>query len=278
MPVAEYWEINRANWDQRAAVHATSTTYNLQRLIDDPNAISDVVAHDAPFLGDLAGLDMCHLQCHIGTDTVSLAKLGARSICGLDVSPKSLEVARKLAVDCRIADATFVESEVYDAVAAFGPGRFDLVYSGVGAINWIPNIARWAKVAAELLRPGGHIYLRDAHPMLFSIDHRRDDGALVVEFPYFETSEPFVDDEPGTYTDGDHSSITANLTHEWNHGLGAIVQALIDAGLVITRLAEHPEAEWQALDTMVDIGGGQYALPERRERLPLMFTVEARKP
>ena len=276
--MAEYWEINRANWDQRAAVHAASTTYDLQRLIDGPNAISGVVSHDAPYLGDLTGLDVCHLQCHIGTDTVSLAKLGARSITGLDVSPRSLEVARELATDCGIADATFVEAEVYDAVEALGGDRFDLVYSGVGAINWIPSISRWASVVARLLRPGGRVYLRDAHPMLYSIDHRRDDGVLVVEFAYFETVDPFVDDEPGTYTDGDHSPITSLLTHEWTHGLGETVQALIDAGLVITRLAEHTEAEWQALPSMVEIGDGQFALPERRERLPLMFTVEANRP
>jgi 2-polyprenyl-3-methyl-5-hydroxy-6-metoxy-1,4-benzoquinol methylase len=276
--MAEYWEINRANWDQRAEVHATSSTYDLRRLVEDPTALSDVVSHDAPFLGDLTGLDVCHLQCHIGSDTVSLAKLGARSISGLDVSPKSLEVARRLAQDCGIADATFVEAEVYDAVEALGADRFDLVYSGVGAINWIPSIARWAKVVAALVRPGGRIYLRDCHPMLFTIDHRRDDRALVAEFAYFETDEPFVDDEPGTYTDGDHTSITSTLTHEWNHGLGETVQALIDAGLVIARLAEHTTAEWQALPSMVDVGGGQFALPERPERLPMMFTVEARKP
>ena len=227
------------------------------------------------FRSDLSGRDVCHLQCHIGTDTVSLARLGARSITGLDVSPRSIEVARQLASDCQIADATFVEAEVYDAVAALGAQRFDLVYSGVGAINWIPSISRWAGVVAQLLRPGGRVYLRDAHPMLYTIDHRLKDGTLVVEFPYFETVEPFVDDEPGTYTDGDHSSITANLTHEWNHGLAEIVQALIDNGFAITRLAEHAEAEWQALDSMVDIGDGQFALPERRDRLPMMFTVEA---
>ncbi len=275
--MADYWEINRANWDQRAAVHAASTSYNLGRLVDDPAALSGVVSHDAPYLGDLSGLDVCHLQCHIGSDTVSLAKLGARSITGLDVSPKSLEVARQLAHDCGIFDATFVEAEVYDAAEALGPGRFDLVYSGVGAVNWIPNIARWASVVAQLLRPSGRVYLRDGHPMLYAIDHRRDDG-LFVEFPYFETEEPFVDDEPGTYTDGDDSAITSVVTHEWNHGVGETVQALLDAGLVITRLAEHTEAEWQALPAMIDIGGGRYALPERRERLPMMFTVEARKP
>jgi SAM-dependent methyltransferase len=275
--MAEYWEINRANWDQRAPIHAASQTYDLQRLIDDPSILSGVVAFDAAALGDLTGLDVLHLQCHIGSDTVSLARLGARSITGLDVSPVSLEHARALARDCGIAEATFVESEVYGAVEALGGRQFDVVYSGVGAINWLPDIRRWAHVAAQLLRPGGLLHLRDGHPMLYAMDYRRDDELLVVAHPYFETVEPFVDDEAVTYTDGDASGITASLTHEWSHGLGETLQGIIDAGLAITRFDEHTVMEWKGLDWFVEAGDGRYALPDRRERLPLMFTVQARK-
>ena len=275
--MTEYWEINRASWDQRAPVHAASQTYDLQRLIDDPAALSGVVAYDAVALGDLTGLDVLHLQCHIGTDTVSLARLGARSITGLDISPVSLEIARGLARDCGIAAARFVESEVYAAPDSLGGQQFDLVYSGVGAINWLPSISRWARVAANLVRPGGRVHLRDGHPMFYALDYRRGDEMLVVELPYFETAEPIIDDEPGTYTDGDTSGITANLSHEWNHGLGETVQALIDAGLTITRLDEHTEMEWKGLDWFVETREGRYALPDRRERVPLMFTVQAHK-
>jgi SAM-dependent methyltransferase len=276
--MSDYLALNRANWDQRAAVHAASQTYDLARYVADPTAISGVVRFDADRLGDLTGLDVVHLQCHIGTDTVSLARLGAATITGLDLSPRSLDVARQLAADCGIADATFVESDVYRAVEALGAERFDLVYTGVGALNWLPSIERWAQVVAGLLRPGGRLFVRDGHPMWFTIDYQRPDDLLVVHHPYFEQVEPFVDDEPGTYTDGDTSSLTATTTHEWSHGIGETVQAVLDAGLVLTGLAEHTEMEWPGLPQMVPTDGGRYALPANPARLPLMFTLEARKP
>jgi hypothetical protein len=55
-----------------------------------------VVRFDRPLLGDISGLRGVHLQCHIGTDTISLARLGA-TMTGLDFSPAALAEARTLA-------------------------------------------------------------------------------------------------------------------------------------------------------------------------------------
>ncbi len=218
------------------------------------------------------GLDTVHLQCHIGTDTVSLARLGAR-VTGLDFSPAALEVARDLAARCGV-DARFVEAELYGAVDALGREQFDLVYTGVGSLGWLPDITGWARVVAELLRPGGRLYLREGHPMLWALDPERDDQLLVVGYPYFETEEPEVFDFPGTYTDGDASGVET-VSHEWNHGLGEIVQAVLEAGLTLTRLVEHDFAEWKALDWMEVDDKGHWRLPDHRERLPVMYTLEA---
>lgn len=94
---SELLAANRANWNARAVVHAASPFYNIQRYVDDPSAISDVVSWDLQVLGDVDGLELLHLQCHIGTDTISWARLGARVI-GLDFSDESLRVAKDLAV------------------------------------------------------------------------------------------------------------------------------------------------------------------------------------
>ena len=142
-----------------------------------------MVSYDRSALGDLTGLDAVHLQCHIGTDTVSLARLGAR-VTGVDFSPGALAVAASSRRECRI-DARFVESELY-AVPEVLDAEFDLVYTGVGALNWLPDIAGWARVVAGLLRPGGRLYLRDAHPMLLTMDYQRTDDLLSVVEPYFE--------------------------------------------------------------------------------------------
>ena len=271
--VERYYDVNRANWDERAPAHAASPYYSFERFVEDPSYISDVVRFDLPRLGDVSGLRVVHLQCHIGTDTVSLARLGA-DMTGLDFSAASLAQARRIA---RLAgaDVRFVEAEVYDAAAVLGPEPFDLVYTGIGALCWLPDIARWARVVAGLLRPGGRLFIREGHPMLWALDDARPDGLLVVEYPYFERPEPMIFDEAGTYVETD-AVFTHNRTHEWNHGLGEIVSALMSAGMDLTGLAEHDSVPWDALPGQMErTGGGEWRLADRPWRLPHSYTLQA---
>lgn len=113
--------------------------------------------------------------------------------------------------------------------------------------------------------------------MLWALDDVRPDGLLAVEHPYFERCEPSVWDEGGTYVETD-AVFTANTTHEWNHGLGEIVTALISCGMTITGLVEHDSVPWDALPGQMDrIGGGEYRLRERPWRLAHSYTLQARK-
>jgi SAM-dependent methyltransferase len=201
--------------------------------------VSGVIRHDAQSLGDLAGLRVAHLQCHIGTDTVSLARLGA-DVVGLDFSPSALAIARDLSARAG-ATARFVRANVYDAVDVLG-GGFDLVYSSVGIVGWLPSMHRWAQVVAALLSPGGRLYLRDGHPMLMTLDESREDQRLVVTHPYFGGSEPKRWEDTSSYT-GEAGAVTSPVHYEWQHPLSEIVQAVIDAGLVLTRLHEGDELD-----------------------------------
>lgn len=274
-PVTDYRAVNRANWDERAPAHAASPGYALDRFLADPDHLSKVVRFDLPRLGDVAGLRGVHLQCHIGTDTISLHRLGAR-MTGLDFSGASLEQARRLAAATN-ANVDFVESDVYDAPAALGEGGFDLVYTGVGALCWLPDIRRWARVVSALLRPGGRLFLREGHPMLWALADSREDGLLVVEYPYFERPEPTVWDEPGTYVETD-VAFQHNVTHEWNHGLGEIFTALLDEGFDLTMLEEHDSAPWNALPGQtVSDEHGEWRLANRPWRLAQTYTLQARK-
>ena len=269
----DYAELNRASWDERAPAHAASRDYAVDQFASDPGHLSEVVRFDLPLLGDIGGLRCVHLQCHIGTDTVSLARLGA-DMTGLDFSPASLAQARRIA---RLAgaDVRFVEAAVYDAPGALGPEPFDLVYTGIGALCWLPDIARWARVVAGLLRPGGRLFIREGHPVLWALDDPRPDGLLAVEYPYFEREEAMVFDEGGTYVDTD-AVFTHNRTHEWNHGLGEIVTALMAAGMDLTGLVEHDSVPWDALPGQMEpVGGGEWRLADRPWRLPHTYTLQA---
>ena len=275
-PVTDYRDDNRANWDERVPAHVASVDYAVQRFKAEPDYLSGVVQFDRPLLGDIAGLRGVHLQCHIGTDTVSLARLGA-SMTGLDFSGPAVEAATRLAASTG-ADATFVQSDVYAAADVLGAGAFDLVYTGIGALCWLPDIRRWAGVVAALLRPGGRLFIRDAHPMLFTIEERDDDQLVVVKYPYFEQPEPLTWTEGGTYVDTDQV-FTQNVSHEWNHGLGEIVTALLEAGLMLTGLVEHDSAPWNPLPGKTEqIAGGEWRLADTPARLPFTFTIQAVRP
>jgi SAM-dependent methyltransferase len=216
-----------------------------------------------------------HLQCHIGTDTVSLARLGA-SMTGLDFSGPAVAAANDLAAKIG-ADATFVESDVYLAPDVVGREAFDFVFTGIGAIGWLPNIARWGQVVADVLKPGGRLFIREGHPMLWTLEDPRDDKLLVVEFPYFEREEPIVWDIGGTYVETDHV-FTNNTTHEWNHGLGEIITSLLDAGMTITALTEHDSVPWDALPGYMEkTSENEWRLADRPWRLPHSYTLQAVK-
>ncbi len=265
--------INLANWESRVPLHEQG--YALYRYRDDRELLSDVVRFDLPLLGDVAGLDTVHLQCHIGTDTLSLHRLGAQ-VTGLDFSPAALGVAAGLATDCG-ADIDWTESEVYDAVDVLGAKRFDLVYTGIGALCWLPDIAEWARVVAGLLRPGGRLFIREGHPMLWSLSDPREDQLLVVEFPYFEVEGGTTFVETDTYVEVD-GPVQSPESVSFNHGLGEILTAVADAGLRLDSFTEHTSVPWNPLgDAMVAIPGGEWQLRESPDRLAASYTMRATK-
>jgi SAM-dependent methyltransferase len=200
-------------------------------------------------------------------DTLSLARRGAR-VTGLDFSEPAVEQARRLAADLGI-EATFVQADVHDAVAALGR-TFDVVYTGIGALGWLPSVHRWADVVASLLRPGGLLYLAEIHPFatLFA------DGEQRIAYPYLEQAQPLVFDEPGTYADRE-AQTAHNRTVEWSHGLGEIVTALIDAGLVLESLREQVEIFYDFTGWLAERSPGVWAAPDGE--LPLLYSLRARR-
>lgn len=276
MGYQEYQIVNHANWEARVASHAASDQYGLDDYVADPNHLSGVVRFDQPRLPELGGKSVLHLQCHIGTDTLSLARLGA-NVSGLDFSGAALEVAAGLAASVG-QSISFVEADVYDAVEVLGAAQFDVVYTGIGALCWLPDIARWAETVAELLVAGGELFIREGHPMLWALDDPRPDGLAVLRFPYFE-SDPirFVDDS--TYTDQD-KPLSAPETLSFNHGLAEIFNGLWGAGLEITLFEEHDSVPWPALGDEMELVGdkGEYRLRHDPRRLAASYTLRATKP
>ena len=276
---APYFEANRARWDESVPIHAASDGYDLAGFLRGEKSLYPLEVEE---VGDVHEKTLLHLQCHFGMDTLTWARLGAR-VTGLDFSGAAVERARELAREIGIGDATFVQANVYDAADVIGD-QFDVVYTGIGALCWLPDIRSWARVVAKLLKPGGFLYVYEGHPMLWTLDDERADRELVVRSPYFETEHPAEWVGETTYVDG--PPLKNQKSFEWNHGLGEIVTALVDAGLRLDFLHEHREVVWQALPWMVRTDGDSTAkgyarrtawqLPVgQRDLCPLMYSLKA---
>jgi len=77
-----WFELNRTWWDERVAVHVESEFYGVDRFLAGHTPLREYEIEEA---GDVAGLDLVHLQCHFGMDTLGWARLGAR-VVGVDLS------------------------------------------------------------------------------------------------------------------------------------------------------------------------------------------------
>jgi SAM-dependent methyltransferase len=267
----EWRELNQACWDERVPIHVASDFSALEKFLGDP-AASSLRPFEVDEVGDVAHRELVHLQCHFGMDTLSWARRGAR-VTGLDFSPQAIAAATEAAARAGLSDrARFVVADVYDAVEALGHRTFDIVYTGLGALNWLPDVRRWAEVAAALVAPGGFLYLAEFHP----VHHVLADDDLTAVNPYFH-DDPMVWDEPGTYADLT-ADTTANRTHEWTHGVGEVVSSVIDAGLVVEHLHELDHTLFPRWPFLVRDESGAYRMPPDRPSLPLMYTLRARKP
>jgi SAM-dependent methyltransferase len=274
MPVDSRLVANQENWNDRTPVHLASKFYDVEQwLARQPGPR----ARELDALGDVAGCSLLHLQCHFGLDTLQFARAGA-VVTGLDFSPVAIDAARGLARRAGLsARSTFVCADVYDAVDALGGATFDIVYVSLGALTWLPVIDAWAAQVAALVAPAGRFYLHESHPLAWALA----DEELTIEHTYFEEAQPHVDDSGLTYTDSDVVLDHAR-THEWNHGLGEIVTALIRHGLRIDSLIEHDWTVWPRFPWLVREGGtdatDEWILPADVPRLPLSFTLLASKP
>ena len=262
----EWRELNRAWWNERVPIHMASEFYDVPAFLDGASTLRPFELEE---IGDVDGLTLFHPQCHFALDTLSWARRGAR-VTGLDFSAPAIAAAADIAQRAGI-EAEFVEADLYDAVEAVGGRRFDLVYTGLGAVTWLPDIRRWAETMAALVAPGGRFHLSEFHPFSWVFG----DESLDIEYPYFDAREGLTWDERGTYADPE-AKTEHNRTISFEHPLGDVVSALIDAGLRIDFLHEHDYTlfpRWPFLERRPD---GTYWLPEGRPSLPLMYSVGAR--
>jgi SAM-dependent methyltransferase len=269
--VDEYLSSNRELWDEWAELHVGTDFYDVEGFRRGGIRISDFEIRE---VGDVTGKDLLHLQCHLGIDTLSWARLGAR-VTGADFSERAIARARQLADEVGI-DARFVHSDLYVLPGALD-GTFDVIYTSRGAIPWLPDLRRWAEVIAHFLRPGGIFYIAEGHPVMWVFDD--DDGQtdLRVRYAYFEKPEPERFPVVGSYADR-NARVKKDVEYSWPHSLGDVVTSLAEAGLRIEFLHEHPFVEWPVPFGEEREPGFWYLRRDQEGEIPLSFSLKASKP
>ena len=254
-----YIRANRAMWNQTAEVYETEGFGALLKEVRQPDfSTFDVVERRVFQNLDLTSKDVVQLGCNNGHELISVKKAGAARCVGVDVSEGMLSQAQRLA-DASRQEVEFVHSSLYD-LDTFG-GAFDIVYVTIGVLGWLPDLPGFFDVVTDLLRPGGHLFLYDQHPVLGMFDPAQK---LVIDSSYFR-QEPFVEEVLPDYMD---PSQTGRATSYWfQHTLSDIISLCLDSGFILTHFEEHEH----------DLSGTYRAFQDFEFKPPLSFSLVAKK-
>jgi len=263
---ADRWrELNRDRWDELVAIHTQGAFHDVAGFAAGASTLRPFERDE---LGPVRGYSLVHAQCHFGLDSLSWAREGAH-VLGFDFSAPAVAAARELAARIDV-DAAFLQADVDDVLERLAGQTFEIVYTGIGAIHWLPDLAGWATTMASLLAPGGRFYMAEFHPFATVFA----DHALTVAESYFDRG-PHVHHTTGSYADP-----TAHTDHDtfitWKHTLGDVVSSLVEVGLAIEFLHEHPyalRARWPFLERHAD---RTYRMPDGWPELPLLYSIRAR--
>ena len=259
-------QVNRTNWNERTPVHAASAFYDVEGFKAGRITLKDLERRE---VGDVTGKSLLHLQCHFGMDTMSWARLGAKPT-GVDFSDAAVNLARSLNDELGL-NTRFILSNVYDLPDVLDE-QFDIVFTSYGALCWLPDLDKWARVISNHLKPGGVFYVAEIHPHIGTLE-QFESGEIRPAHGYFE-NELFFEGNGRSYAGTD---LVESPNFEWMHSIGKIVTALIDAGLAIEFLHEFPFSVYQAFPVMEKGDDGWWRFPEHNDSFPQLFSIRATK-
>lgn len=258
---------NRNLWDGWAPINARSDLYRLDEFKSGANKLHPLEREE---VGDVSGRTLLHLMCHFGMDTLSWARLGA-AVTGVDFSSVAIRMARELSAEIGVP-GRFLCCDLYDLPRHLDE-TFDVVYTSYGVLSWLPDLREWARIVARYLRPGGVFYIAEIHPTVLLFTDAVSGPEWKVGYDAFETGAlPF--EEEGCYSEPG-STARQPLHYEWFYRLGDVVTFLIEAGLRIEYLREHPFTVYRALPFLEQGADGYWRPPEGMLRVPLLFSLRA---
>ncbi|MFZ0698962.1 MAG: methyltransferase [Thermoplasmata archaeon] len=260
--------VNRRKWDESVPLHIASPSYDVASFLRGRSTLRPIEVEE---LGEVRGSSLLHLQCHFGLDTLSWARRGAR-VTGVDFSLPAIRAARRLSRHTGIK-ARFVQSNVYDLPEVLEE-QFDIIYTGKGAMCWLPDIDRWAQVVGRFLNPGGRLYFLEDHPIADVFPNEATTTRLELKFPYFGT-RALREEYDGTYAT--NVKMRHRVSYSWIHPVSETLSALARRGLTIESVREYPYTYWRRFSFMTRDLNGWWHLTKDQGRIPLMWSVVARR-
>jgi ubiquinone/menaquinone biosynthesis C-methylase UbiE len=263
----KYFEANKKLWNERTPIHVNSEFYSNDEFIAGKNSLNKIELDE---IGDVKGKSVLHLQCHFGQDTISFARMGAKAT-GVDFSDEAIENAKKINEKCG-TDAEFINCNIYDLKNHLDE-KFDIIFTSYGVIGWLPDLNEWANLINHFLKPGGVFYIIEFHPMVWMFD----DNFERFDYSYFTTSEPIEISSTTTYASSTEK-LQGVTEYSWNHALSETINALIQADLKIEFLNEFPFSPYNIFPDMYKEDDGYWRMKKFGEKLPLLFSIKAKKP
>ncbi|MEY9930623.1 SAM-dependent methyltransferase [Catenulispora sp. GP43] len=241
---------NRTAWEAASEKHVREYRELLAQARNECSLFADELDLLGPILAHSPVV--VHLQSGHGLDDIALIDAGACSVVGVDFSQVAVTAAQQradeLGVACRYVVAELPGAPLRDACA-------DLVYTGKGALIWLPDLRAWAADVARLLRPAGHLFVYEAHPAVPLWTWDEDEPRIRPDRGYFERSH--VND-----------TFPAHGAVEYQATLAEVINAVLSAGLELLHVAEYAEPFWRPDGVAAAAWGG---------RLPNAFALIARR-
>jgi SAM-dependent methyltransferase len=279
-------EENRRSWNEATLAQ---NSHRGDQITFFRQGGSTLYPEEKELLGEIRGCSLLHLECNVGQDSLSLAQIGAH-VTGVDISDTAITIARTLSTETGIP-VTFYCMDLYDwlEVAIAQELQFDIVFCSYGTICWLSDLWVWAKGISTLLKPTGRFLVIDYHPMMLTLNEQQQrvfpygtERNQCVSFTWKDGVSDFVAqagfDLPGsTYYKGIQHFHNPHQAHEFYWGLGQIVTALLEAGLVLTALREYPYSNgYKPFDEMC-CENRRWYLPDGQPPMPMMYAITAQK-
>ncbi|WP_294263720.1 class I SAM-dependent methyltransferase [uncultured Chryseobacterium sp.] len=259
-----YLDINRNSWNAKVEPHLKSDFYFVDEFLKGRTSLNSI---ELELLGNVQNKSILHLQCHLGQDSISLARLGAK-VTGIDLSDKAIEAAGDLARKAQ-TDTEFICTDLYNLPNILDR-KFDIVFTSYGTIGWLPDLRKWAEIISRFLKPEGKFVMAEFHPVVWMFD----DDFKGIKYNYFN-EKPIIETYEGTYADQ-----SADLVQEyvmWNHSLADVLQNLIQNQMQIMHFKEFDWSPYPCFRHVDEFEKGKWRIPQLGNKIPLVYAVEAIK-